>query len=95
MEDAATAEISRAQIWQWIHQDAQFAGRPPKIDVAICRPHHRRGTCQGERTSRGCSAVCGLAKIGAADARFDPLAAQFVEFLNRARRSQKILSEGN
>lgn len=29
MEDAATAEISRTQVWQWIHNDAQLAdGRP-------------------------------------------------------------------
>ncbi len=35
MEDAATAEISRAQLWQWIHQGAQLQdGR--KIDVALC-----------------------------------------------------------
>jgi malate synthase len=25
MEDAATAEISRSQIWQWIHQDQSTA----------------------------------------------------------------------
>ena len=24
MEDAATAEISRAQLWQWIHQKAEL-----------------------------------------------------------------------
>ena len=35
MEDAATAEISRAQLWQWIHQGARLAdGR--KIDVGMC-----------------------------------------------------------
>ena len=29
MEDAATAEISRAQIWQWLHRGAHLAdGRP-------------------------------------------------------------------
>ena len=25
MEDAATAEISRAQLWQWVHQNAKLA----------------------------------------------------------------------
>src|SRR5207244_3532226 len=36
MEDAATAEISRAQIWQWIRHGAQLEdGR--KIDAALCR----------------------------------------------------------
>ncbi|MGI8587941.1 MAG: malate synthase A [Chloroflexia bacterium] len=34
MEDAATAEISRAQLWQWIHQGATLAdGRP--VDEAL------------------------------------------------------------
>ncbi len=34
MEDAATAEISRAQIWQWTHQHAQLdAGQP--VDAAL------------------------------------------------------------
>ena len=36
MEDAATAEISRAQIWQWIRHQAKLAdGRV--IDKALCR----------------------------------------------------------
>jgi len=35
MEDAATAEISRAQLWQWIHHGAHLNdGR--KIDLAVC-----------------------------------------------------------
>jgi len=35
MEDAATAEISRSQLWQWIHHSAHLKdGR--KIDVALC-----------------------------------------------------------
>ena len=29
MEDAATAEIARAQIWQWIRHGARLAGGPP------------------------------------------------------------------
>jgi malate synthase len=30
MEDAATAEISRAQLWQWLHRaDAPADGSPP------------------------------------------------------------------
>ena len=36
MEDAATAEISRAQIWQWIRHGAKLAdGRT--IDATLCR----------------------------------------------------------
>jgi malate synthase len=35
MEDAATSEISRAQLWQWIHHGAKMSdGR--KIDAALC-----------------------------------------------------------
>jgi malate synthase len=39
MEDAATAEISRAQLWQWVHhhailQDPEHAGQP--ITAALC-----------------------------------------------------------
>ncbi|VDK19638.1 unnamed protein product [Anisakis simplex] len=36
MEDAATAEISRAQLWQWLHHEAKFEnGRT--IDVEMVR----------------------------------------------------------
>jgi malate synthase len=28
MEDAATAEISRSQVWQWLHNDVQLEGGP-------------------------------------------------------------------
>ncbi len=36
MEDAATAEISRAQVWQWIRHGAKLDdGR--KVDVELCR----------------------------------------------------------
>jgi malate synthase len=36
MEDAATAEISRAQIWQWIRHHARLADGAV-IDAALCR----------------------------------------------------------
>jgi len=29
MEDAATAEISRSQVWQWIHNDVTLDDGPP------------------------------------------------------------------
>jgi malate synthase len=35
MEDAATAEISRAQLWQWIHQHAHLPDSRT-IDVPLC-----------------------------------------------------------
>jgi malate synthase len=36
MEDAATAEISRAQVWQWIRHAAKLAGGRT-VDAALCR----------------------------------------------------------
>ena len=36
MEDAATAEISRAQLWQWVHQKAKLNdGRPITLDLCL------------------------------------------------------------
>src|SRR3546814_9654339 len=37
MEDAATAEISRAQVWQWIRHAAKFTGTGTVIDAALVR----------------------------------------------------------
>ncbi len=59
MEDAATAEICRAQLWQWLHH-----GRAPAMargDAGAlrspahggARPHPRRG-----RRRDGCSTAC-------------------------------------
>ena len=36
MEDAATAEISRAQVWQWIRHRARLEDGPV-VDAALCR----------------------------------------------------------
>ena len=35
MEDAATAEISRAQLWQWVHHGASLQGGTP-VTVELC-----------------------------------------------------------
>jgi malate synthase len=36
MEDAATAEISRAQLWQWVHYKAKLSdGRPITRELAL------------------------------------------------------------
>ncbi len=36
MEDAATAEISRAQLWQWVHQKAKLNdGRPITLELCL------------------------------------------------------------
>ncbi len=44
MEDAATAEISRAQLWQWMHHSTRRARRRPPRD-ARAGP---RGSCSAE-----------------------------------------------
>ena len=36
MEDAATAEIARSQIWQWVHNDVSLAGGP-KVTAELVR----------------------------------------------------------
>jgi malate synthase len=61
MEDAATAEISRTQVWQWIHHDAKLDdGRPITAELYTKirdeelkrigdRPHLRRAAALFDR----------------------------------------------
>ena len=58
MEDAATAEISRSQLWQWIHHRARLAdGR--KLTPELCQEHFQgqlaklRKTLEPERFGQG------------------------------------------
>ncbi|MDQ1746204.1 MAG: malate synthase [Frankiaceae bacterium] len=37
MEDAATAEISRSQVWQWVHNDAKLADTGETVTAALVR----------------------------------------------------------
>ena len=37
MEDAATAEISRTQVWQWIHHPAGVLADGRKVTADLCR----------------------------------------------------------
>jgi malate synthase len=37
MEDAATAEISRSQVWQWVHNDIVLADTGEQVTVALVR----------------------------------------------------------
>jgi malate synthase len=37
MEDTATAEISRAQLWQWIHHDGAKTENGESITLERCR----------------------------------------------------------
>ncbi len=41
MEDAATAEICRAQIWQWIHHKARLSASGEVITIEMFRTHLR------------------------------------------------------
>jgi malate synthase len=52
MEDAATAEISRAQIWQWIRHGAKLEdGRI--VDAALCRKLLDEELAKRRETERG------------------------------------------
>ena len=91
MEDAATAEISREQIWQWIHQNAHLQdGR--KIDVAICDRIIDEELAKAKQAGDGAryAAYEKSAQL-MRDLIRSPL---FVEFLT-VPAYQKILSEGS
>ena len=49
MEDAATAEISRAQIWQWIKHPAGKLDDGRKVTVELFRERRARGAGQARR----------------------------------------------
>jgi len=91
MEDAATAEISRAQIWQWIHNDAHLQdGR--KIDVAVCDRIIDEELAKAKQA--GDAARYAAYEKSAQLMRDLIRSPQFVEFLT-VPAYQKILSEGN
>jgi len=91
MEDAATAEISRAQLWQWIHQNARLKdGR--KIDIALCDGIVDQELAKAKQTG---DAARYAAYEKAAQLTRDLIRApQFVEFLT-VPAYQRILSEGS
>jgi malate synthase len=67
MEDAATAEISRAQVWQWIrHRTKLDDGRV--VDMALCR------SCFAEELSK-------LRRAAGPNARYDEAAQLFTELI--------------
>jgi malate synthase len=37
MEDAATAEISRSQVWQWVHNDVVLADTGEQVTAELVR----------------------------------------------------------
>jgi malate synthase len=91
MEDAATAEISRAQIWQWIFHGCKMKDAR-KIDVALC-DHLITEELAKAQQSVDSSRTTAYAK--AAQLMRDLIRApQFVEFLT-IPAYQEILNEGN
>ena len=49
MEDAATAEISRSQIWQWVHGEVVLADTGETVTAELVRAAARR---DGRSTTR-------------------------------------------
>ncbi|MGB7848616.1 MAG: malate synthase A [Candidatus Acidiferrum sp.] len=91
MEDAATAEISRAQLWQWIHRNAQLKdGR--KIDLPLCE--HMIDEELAKAKQSGDAARYAAYEKSARLMRDLIRSPQFVEFLT-IPAYQLILSEGS
>jgi malate synthase len=91
MEDAATAEISRAQLWQWVHHEARLKdGR--LIDVGLCERMIDEELAKGRQAG---DAARSAAYEKSAQLMRDLICApRFVEFLT-VPAYQQILREGN
>jgi malate synthase len=91
MEDAATAEISRAQLWQWVHQNAKLAdGR--NVDLPLVESLI---TAELEKQKTAVDAVRYAAYEKAADLMRELVKTpEFVEFLTLPAY-QRILKEEN
>ncbi len=91
MEEAATAEISRAQLWQWIHNNAHLQdGR--KIEVALCERIIDEELAKAKQA--GDAARFAAYEKSAQLMRDLIRSPQFVEFLT-VPAYNRILSEGN
>ena len=91
MEDAATAEISRAQLWQWIHQNKHLKDGH-KIDVSLCDSIIDE---ELSKAKKGVDAARFVAYEKSAQLMRELLRApQFVEFLT-VPAYQRILREGD
>jgi malate synthase len=62
MEDAATAEISRAQVWQWLRHGARFADGSP-VETALCRTILEEELAKLRATAGGCERYRDAAKL--------------------------------
>ncbi len=79
MEDAATAEISRTQLWQWLHSDNLHLADGTQIDFALLE----RALLNLPARLGDTSAMPGASRIGEAIRMLDELshADELVEFL--------------
>ena len=91
MEDAATAEISRAQLWQWIHQNARLKDGQ-KVDITLCsrileeeltKAKEKVDAARYDAYEKSAQLICDLIR-----------SPQFVEFLT-IPAYQRILGEGS
>ena len=90
MEDAATAEISRAQLWQWVHNGCHLKdGR--KIDAELCEQIIQEELDKAKKS--GDPARYAAYEKAAQLTRDIVRAKSFVEFLT-VPAYEKILSEG-
>ena len=79
MEDAATAEISRAQLWQWLHHPGQRLDDGTAIEIGLLETTLRNLPARLGNTD----GLPGAARIGEAIALLDALsrADELADFL--------------
>lgn len=90
MEDAATAEISRAQLWQWVHNGVHLKdGR--KVDLALCETMIQEELAKAKKS--GDSTRYAAYEKSAQLIRDLIRSPQFVEFLT-IPAYQRVLADG-
>ncbi|MGB9112860.1 MAG: malate synthase A [Acidimicrobiales bacterium] len=84
MEDAATAEISRAQVWQWVHHDIVLADGTPVTAALVGRlldDHARRAIDDGANEATVATARSLFERVALSDAFIDFLTLPAYEYL--------------
>jgi malate synthase len=81
MEDAATAEISRAQVWQWVRHGARFTDGGQTVDEALVRRLMKEELARIEQTVGSDTYRAGKYEEAAALFLDTALPPDFVEFL--------------
>jgi malate synthase len=92
MEDAATAEISRAQLWQWVHHKAHLVdGRLVNLELCL---HLLQEEMSRQRQLLGVERFQATKYLEAAQLLQDLIAsASFVEFLTQPAYQQLLVVE--